>query len=114
VAERFSCGLLLERTAFTYQYDALLWSSGDLLVTGSISNLAVTSSQTVLYSPTQEGYLTGGVDITFDPGAEPEGRWFRLTLDRESLTSVVAYHESDGSLYRKWTTKSGVCTHETY
>ncbi len=118
VVESFSCGGRLEgRNQFTY--DAVLWSSGDLLVTATVSSLATSASRTELFTPDQKGYETGPLSVDIDTDTTADGGWYDLLLDRTTLVTEVTYHSTsralpEGTVLPKWTFQPTVCKHETY
>jgi hypothetical protein len=115
IIESFYCGAGLENTTLWYGYSAVLWSSGDLFVSGSVSSPLNQASTTALFTPTQNGYLDASVSFTFDQDGTANGGWFKLSLNRSTLTSVIEYRAADpGPVTDSWTLPPEACVHNTY
>lgn len=119
VIESFSCSASLDgsKPALSYSYNAVLWSSGDLFVAGTVRDSKDGKSNSVIYNPTQEGYKPASVVVSYDYDGTPNGGYFNLWLDRTTLVSHVEYVAAAGSFAAEaWTLQpeSEACVHNIY
>jgi hypothetical protein len=115
ITESFFCTAPLENSALNYTYNAVLWSSGDLFVAGSVSSPLTSASKTALFTPTQNGYQNAVVTFTFDQDGTANNGWFKLSLDRRTLVSIVEYSAADpGPVTNTWTLEPSACVHNKY
>jgi hypothetical protein len=115
IAESFFCTGGLESTALGFTYNAVLLSSGDLFVTGSVNNALNSATDTKYYAPSQAGYQTAAVSMRYDQDGTADGGWFSLSLNRASLVTLIEYHQSDaGPVALTWTMLPAACVHNTY
>lgn len=115
IIESFFCTGGLEDTQVGFSYNAALLSSGDLIVVGAVDSPLNSASVTRFYTPAQIGYETATVVMRFDIDGTADGGWFRLSLDRSTLITVIDYYETDGgALAATWTMSSDVCVHNFF
>lgn len=116
IIESFFCGGTLESFPdLRFSYNAVLMSSGDLFVAGEVYDLFRTSSNVAFYSPSQVGYATASVTITFDFDGSTDGGWWQIYLDRGTLVTVIEYHLTNGGpVAATWTMQPGACVHNFY
>lgn len=115
VTESFFCTAQLEGAPLLFTYNAVLFSSGDLFVTGAIRDARSTASSTAFFTPTQKGYENAGVIVTVDEDTTADFGWFFITLDRSSLRVSIDYYDSDpGTLARSWSLAPSACVHNQY
>lgn len=112
----FFCTGGLEDTSLGFTYTVVLFSSGDLFVTGSIDSPAIQSSATAFYAPEQNGYATAQVIVGYDVDGTADGGWFTLTLDRSTLVTTIAYREkgSTSTPDSTWTMQPSACVRNVY
>lgn len=116
IAESFFCtGGLEGQPGLGFSYDAVLLSSGDLFVTGSVNNLATSASATRFYSPSQAGYVNAPVSFVFDLDNTFNSGYWVLSLERSTLVAVIEYHAADGGpVTNTWSMPATACVHNTY
>ena len=120
IVESFFCAGALENTAgLSFNYNAILFSSGDLFVTGSIVSALAQSTTTRFFAPEQNGYRTAQVALAYDVDTTADGGWFILELDRASLVTVIEYREAGSTLGTAaadatWTMQPTDCVHNMY
>ena len=116
IIESFACGGGLEGAPLSFWYNAVLFSSGDLFVTGSIKDAAKQSSTTAFYTPQQNGYVNAQITLTLDEDGTPDFGWFTLSLNRTSLVTKIDYRASGNTttVLQTWTMQPSACVHNFY
>lgn len=115
ISESYFCTGGLEDTALRFTYNAVLLSSGDLFVTGSVNGALNSATDTKYYAPNQTGYETASVSMRYDQDGTADYGWFSLSLNRGTLVTVIEYHESDpGPVAATWTMQPTDCVHNMY
>lgn len=114
IVESFHCGGPIAETALTAFYDAVLLSSGDMFVTGTVRTPLIGSSTSVLYSPNQNGYNAAEVFVSLDADETADGGYFVLSLNRLSLVQVVHYLGSGTEVTQSWSMAPESCVHNFY
>jgi hypothetical protein len=85
--ETLHCEVLTN--GFFYEYDAVLWSSGDLFVNCSVSNSNVEASDTAFYLASQNGAASGDCALAMDENGTGGYWYFTLT----NTTAQAVYHD---------------------
>jgi hypothetical protein len=78
---------------FFYEYDVVLWSSGDLFVNCSVSNENVEASDTVFYLASQNGAASGECALAMDENGTG-GYWI---FELAGTTAQTEYYD-DGDI----------------
>jgi hypothetical protein len=74
---------------FFYEYDVVLWSSGDLFVNCSVSNENVEASDTVFYLASQNGAVSGECALAMDENGTG-GYW---VFELAGTTAQTEYYD---------------------
>lgn len=73
-----------------YTYESVSYSNGDRLVIGTVSGSVVASTETLLYSSTEVGATTGGINVVYDVDSAGGGYW---TFTSESGVTKTVYND---------------------
>lgn len=116
VVESFFCAGALEGTFVNFSYNAVLFSSSDLFVSGAIRDAEKTSTTSTIYTSEQVGYGTAAVTVGIDEDATHDFGFFIVELDRTTLVVKIAYRAagSDTTAYQSWTFQPRDCVHNFY
>lgn len=121
VTATYYCALHLTNNAavdlshYWAYYSASQLKSGDLFVSGTISNDAGGYSNSRLYAKTQTGVDQGKIVIENDAYGSADSGYWELTLDRGTLQGTIKYTDTAVSGgYRSWVYISTDCTKTSY
>lgn len=112
----FCAGGLEGTTGLGFQYNAVLFSSGDLFVSGAIMSLVGQASVTRFFAPEQNGFATAQVEVFYDVDATADGGWFTLALDRKTLVTSIGYRETGSTREpdATWSMPASACVYNQY
>ena len=95
-----------------FKYDAMVFSSGDVMAVGSIMDARNEYSNSMFYSSKQVGSNTAAVYVTYDiSGGDTYGYW-RISLDRSTAITTIQY--SDTTYNNTWVMPSSSCLLHNY
>ena len=117
VSSAILCNGALSGTPLYFGYQARLFSSGDLFITGQISTASMDINNSTFYSSTQVGANTGGITLGFDLMGASNGGWWSMSLDRTSLIVTIENHDDDianSTHLNTWTMTPDKCTVQSY
>lgn len=100
---------------FHFNYDAAIFSSGFVLVSGSISYIGSQNSGSGFYVPTHTDWATGPVTFIYDLAYSYNNGSWRLTLNR--TTNIVSIKYYDYQLdygFHSWEIAPDKCVVTTY
>ena len=104
------CETLLPDTDIYAYYNISMFSAGHMFVNAGIYGVLKESNNSVMYSNSNEYAYTAPVYFTDDLLGEYNGGYWRLHLDRPTMTVIVDYVDVEGTF--NWVISS--CTHEQY
>ena len=109
------CGGSLQGTNIWFAYWAAQYANGNVFTSANISGPSNQASGALTYAPTQNGYTTAPVTMTYDSAGTANGGWWQLSLNRVSLVVTIDYHDTDvdGGLMT-WTMTPDKCVVNTY
>ena len=109
------CGGLIAEMTLMFKYDVVQFANGNVFASGNIANSATQSSQSNIYAPTQNGYVTAPVLLTFDTYNPPDSGWWAISLNRTSLVVTIEYNDGDMlPAKRTWTMNPDKCVVNNY
>ena len=85
----------LENTPIWFQYDAYQFANGVIFASASMRDRFSQSSGVQFFHPSQVGWATAPVFITFDVAGTANGGFFKLFLDRDTLVVTIEYTDLD-------------------
>ena len=90
------CTGLLENTDLSFHYTVAQFALGDLFVSGGIWGDFTEVTNATMYSGQQAGYASAPIHFTHDVhGTDNQGFW-QLSLDRNTLITIINYWDDDG------------------
>jgi hypothetical protein len=107
----------LEGAVVSFTYNVILMSSLDLFVTGTIGDVALATSNTTFYTPSQNGYAPAMIVVQRDEDGTPDGGFFTISLNRATLVTSILYYPNGavGTLAsNSWTMQPDTCVHNVY
>lgn len=104
-------------TTLTIYYKAAVFSNGDTLSTGEVSDSIESISGTSFYSSQQNGSLTAPVSIVSDRVGNGTAGYWTVAVDRVTGVATVTYFDPDFEASEKsvtWTFLSSACTIQSH
>lgn len=102
-------------TGLAYNYDLAELSSGDLMVSATLSDSSRSYSSTAFFAAGQGGSDTGGVNLTYDSFSPADSGWWSFEIDKATLVVKIIYHDADRTPAETFYTRpASDCTKRTF
>ena len=109
------CGGTLENTSLSFGYSVAQFANGNVFASGDVFGTTLEGTAANIYSPAQNGYLDAPVLFTLDSYGSADGGYWRLSLDRQTLVTVIVYNDADlASGTETWTMTPDKCILNSY
>ena len=107
-----STGTNVFLTGISVIYEVNQFSSGSILVTGTVNNPGFGVSSLDYYIPPQGGFANGNLSLTFDVVPPSDNGFWQLSVNRSNWLLAVVYTDADMAVDSlTWTTPAaGPCT----
>ena len=111
---------MLEGQSFSFDYSVAQMAYGDVFASASIRDAYGQTGASAYYSLQQLGFATAPVIFTFDVFGDPNGGFWTVSLNRDTLETTVRYDDIDTSgveatpVVLEWSMMSDACVLNSY
>ncbi len=109
------CQGVLENAPLAMTYEAIQFSSGFVFSSAAIRGVLLQVSGATIFDPTQNGWATAPVYMTYDAVGADNAGWWKVSLDRQTLIVTAECNDPDltGGT-RSWFMTPDKCVSNTY
>ena len=120
IVASIACIGMLEGQSFSFDYSVAQMAYGDVFASASIRDAFGQTGASAYYSLQQLGFATAPVIFTFDVFGDPNGGFWTVSLNRDTLETTVRYDDIDTSgveatpVVLEWSMMSDACVLNSY
>jgi len=97
IVASITCVGMLEGEDFSFDYSVAQLAYGDVFASASVRDIYGQTGASAYFSLQQIGFETAPVIFSFDVYGDPDGGYWTISLDRDTLETTVQYDDVDTS-----------------
>lgn len=120
IVASITCVGMLEGENFSFDYSVAQLAYGDVFASASVRDIYGQTGASAYYSFQQVGFETAPVIFTFDAYQDPNGGFWTVSLNRDTLETTVQYEDIDTSglepapVVLQWVMSADACVLNSY
>ena len=120
IVASITCVGMLEGEDFSFDYSVAQLAYGDVFASASVRDIYGQTGASAYFSLQQVGFETAPVIFSFDVYGDPDGGYWTISLDRDTLETTVQYDDVDTSgleatpVTLQWVMMSDSCILNSY